>query len=123
MISSKETFAFTFAKALAISLHKYPDAPVITITLSSKLNISNTDLKSFLINVIGEKYYKKDSYIKDNIYKYIEFYFLKLINLNKSQNQIYLLYENFIKKIYYLKKFNLDEEAFFIELKTKILNG
>ena len=96
---------------------------LINFSISSKLNISNTDLKSFLINVIGEKYYKKDSYIKDNIYKYIEFYFLKLINLNKSQNQIYLLYENFIKKIYYLKKFNLDEEAFFIELKTKILNG
>ena len=34
-----------------------------------------------------------------------------------------MIYENFIKKIYYLKKFNLDEEAFFIELKTKILNG
>ena len=96
---------------------------LINFSISSKLNISNRDLKSLLINVIDEKYYKKDSYIKDNIYKYIEFYFLKLINLNKSQNQIYLLYENFIKKIYYLKKFNLDEEAFFIELKTKILNG
>jgi len=48
---------------------------------------------------------------------------LKLISLNKSQKQIPLLYENFIKKIFYLKKFNLDEEAFFIEFKTKILNG
>ena len=54
---------------------------------------------------------------------FIEFYFLKLISLNKSQKQIHLLYENFIKKIFYLKKFNLDEEAFFIEFKTKILNG
>jgi len=33
------------------------------------------------------------------------------------------MYENFIKKIYNLKKFNLDEESLFIELKTKVLNG
>ena len=83
----------------------------------------NVDLKFFLINIIDNKLYRKDTFIKNNIYKFIEFYFLKLISLNKSQKQIHLLYENFIKKIFYLKKFNLDEEAFFIEFKTKILNG
>jgi len=32
------------------------------------------------------------------------------------------LYENHIKKNFHLKKFNLDEESFFIELKSKVLN-
>ena len=101
-------------------------------TLSSNecINITNqiiqrdiNDIINFLINIIENKHYRKDTFIKNNIYKFIEFYFLKLISLNKSQKQIHLLYENFIKKIFYLKKFNLDEEAFFIEFKTKILNG
>ena len=96
---------------------------LINFSLSSNLEVSSLDLKFFLINIIENKYYKKDSFIKNNIYKFIEFYFLKLISLNKAQKQIPLLYENFIKKIFYLKKYNLDEEAFFIELKTKILNG
>ena len=96
---------------------------LINFSLSSNLEVSNLDLKNFLINIIENKLYKKDAFIKNNIYKFIEFYFLKLISLNKSQKKIHLLYENFIKKIFYLKKFNLDEEAFFIEFKTKILNG
>jgi len=96
---------------------------LINFSLSSNFEVSDLDLKNFLINIIENKLYRKDTFIKNNIYKFIEFYFLKLISLNKSQKQIHLLYENFIKKIFYLKKFNLDEEAFFIEFKTKILNG
>jgi len=96
---------------------------LINFSLSSNLEVSNLNLKKFLLTVIENKYYKKDNFIKNNIYKFVEFYFSKLMNLNKSHKQIPFLYESFIKKIFYLKKFNLDEEAFFIEFKTKILNG
>ena len=96
---------------------------LINFSLSSNLEISNLNLKKFLLTVIENKYYKKDNFIKNNIYKFVEFYFSKLMNLNKSHKQIPFLYESFIKKIFYLKKFNLDEESFFIELKTKVLNG
>ena len=96
---------------------------LINFSLSSNLEVSNLNLKKFLLTVIENKYYKKDNFIKNNIYKFVEFYFSKLMNLNKSHKQIPFLYEIFIKKIFYLKKFNLDEEAFFIELKTKVLNG
>ncbi len=96
---------------------------LINFSLSSNLEVSNLNLKKFLLTVIENKYYKKDNFIKNNIYKFVEFYFSKLMNLNKSHKQIPFLYESFIKKIFYLKKFNLDEEAFFIELKTKVLNG
>ncbi len=95
---------------------------LINFSLTSNLDVSNADLKNLLLNIIENKHYKKDIYIKNNVYKFIEFYFLKLINLNNSHKKIFLLYENFIKKIFYLKKFNLDEETFFIEFKNKILN-
>ena len=39
-----------------------------------------------------------------------------------SRNKISSLYKNFIHKIHDLKKFNLDEESFFIEFKTKVLD-
>ena len=96
---------------------------LIKFSQSSDLDMLNLDLKSFLLNVIEKKYYKNDIFLKNNIYKFIEFYLLKIINLNKSNNNFFLLYENFIKKIYYLKKYNLDDETFFIEFKSRVLNG
>ena len=89
---------------------------------ASKMNILEMNLKDFLINLIDEKYYKKNIFIKKNIYKYIEFYFLKLMNLNKSKKKINSHYTRFINKIYNLKKFNLDEESFFIEFRKIIFN-
>ena len=44
------------------------------------------------------------------------------MNLNKSKKKINSHYKNFIKKIYNLKKFNLDEESFFIEFRKIIFN-
>jgi len=96
---------------------------LINFSSESNIDISKLNLKSFLINIIENKYYKKNIFIKNNVYKFIDFYFLKLINLNKSDKKISFFYEKFIKKIYFLKKFNLDDEAFFIEFNTEILNG
>ena len=96
---------------------------LINFSNSAKLNITNLDLKSFLLDIVNQKHYKKSVFIKKNIYKYIEHYLLQLIKIGMSKSKIYSLYENFINKVYHLKKFNLDEESFFIEFKTKILNG
>ena len=95
---------------------------LVNFSSSSKMSLLELNLKDFLINLIDEKYYKKNIYIKKNIYKYIEYYLLKLINLNKSKKKIFFLYRNFINKIHNLQKFNLDEESFFIEFKTIIFN-
>ena len=67
-------------------------------------------------------YYKKDAFIDNCIYQYLEFYLLKMMNYNNSKN-INLLYKKFIEKIFNMRKYNLDKESFFIELKTKIFNG
>ena len=89
---------------------------------TSKMNILEMNLRDFLINLIDEKFYKKNIYIKKNIYKYIELYLLKLMNLSKSKKQINSHYKSFVNKVYNLKKFNLDEESFFIEFKKIIFN-
>ena len=95
---------------------------LVNFSSSSKMSLLELNLKDFLINLIDEKYYKKNIYIKKNIYKYIEYYLLKLMNLNKSKKKINSLYRNFINKIYNLQKFNLDEESFFIEFNKIIFN-
>ena len=95
---------------------------LVNFSSSSKMSLLELNLKDFLINLIDEKYYKKNIYIKKNIYKYIEYYLLKLMYLNKSKKKINSLYGNFINKIYNLQKFNLDEESFFIEFNEIIFN-
>ena len=95
---------------------------LVNFSSSSKMSLLELNLKDFLINLIDEKYYKKNIYIKKNIYKYIEYYLLKLMYLKKSKKKINSLYRNFINKIYNLQKFNLDEESFFIEFKKIIFN-
>ena len=95
---------------------------LVNFSSSSKMSLLELNLKDFLINLIDEKYYNKNIYIKKNIYKYIECYLLKLMYLNKSKKKISSLYRNFINKIYNLHKFNLDEESFFIEFNKVIFN-
>ena len=95
---------------------------LINFSLISKIDLSEISLKKFLTNLIDEKYYKKDVFIKNNIYKYVEFYLLNLMKFKTSRNKISFLYKNFINKIHDLKKFNLDDESFFIEFKAKVLN-
>ena len=96
---------------------------LINFSNTLKFDISKIDLKDFLISIIDKKYYKTNTYIKNYIFNYVDFYFLNLINLSKSKKNISTFYEKFIRKIYYLKKFNLDDESFFIDLKTNVLNG
>ena len=95
---------------------------LINFSSTSEFNVAKLNLKGFLIKIIENKNYKKNPYLKDNIFKFIEFYLLKLINFNSYDKQVSLLYENFINKTFNLKKFNLDEDSFFIELKAKVLN-
>ena len=95
---------------------------LINFSFLSKIDLSEVNLKNFLIILIDQKYYKKDAYIKNNIYKYIEFYLLNLMKFKTSRNTVNMLYQNFTNKIYNLKKFNLDDESFFIEFKAKVLD-
>ena len=96
---------------------------LINFANSLNLNLKEFDLKKFLIHLIDAGYYKNNTFIKSNIYKYIELYLLKLMKGSTSKNKINILYNESIKKIANMKKYNLDQESIMIDLKTKLFNG
>ena len=80
-------------------------------------------MKKFLLLLIEENYYKKNNFVKLNIFNYIELYFLKIFNQSTNKSKVSSFYTTFINKINYAKKFNLDYESLFMEFKSKVLNG
>ena len=69
----------------------------------------------------NNNYYKKNFKLKILLFDLIEFYFRKI----NSSFSIDLMnkYSYFLKRISDTKKYNLDEEALFIEFTEEILNG
>ena len=86
--------------------------------IENEINLKDIKLKEFLKKIIKKNYFKKDQNFKYLFYDYLEL-FLKNISLMDNMNY----YSYFVKKIDNLKKYNLDEESFFIEFNEKILNG
>ena len=90
--------------------------------IDNNIDFINTDVEDFLRIVLSNNLYKKNNYIKENLNYFLELFFIKKINHFGSKDKIYDLYNYFIKKINNVKKYNLDEESFFIELKAKVFN-
>ena len=89
-----------------------------------KLNnhdLRNYDLEAFLNLIIKENLYKKDKYMKNIIFEYIELFFRK--NISKASFKKNEFYSYFLKRINDTKKLNLDEESLFFEFEYKVLNG
>jgi DNA polymerase-3 subunit delta' len=85
------------------------------------LDLKQMNLKELIKKIIMDKKYKKDQFIKYQLYSLIEIYFrnnvsVKNINLLKIQNY-------FLKKINNTKIFNLDDESLLMEFEDKVLNG
>ena len=90
----------------------------------SQLNdydLKKLELKNFLQLIIKNNHYKKDLLMKDLVFDFIELYLSK-INFSLSY-KINDKYNYFIKKLSDYRKYNLDEESFFIEFQEAILNG
>lgn len=97
---------------------------IYKLFIFSKINgfdLSNLSLKDFINLLIKDNYYKKDKFIRFQIFDFIEFYF-RNINIDYS-SKIYNKCNYLLKRISDTKKFNLDEESLFIELKKEIFNG
>ena len=84
-------------------------------------NLKNCDIEAFLNLVIKENLYKKDNYVKNLIFEYIELFFRK--NISKASFKKDEFYSYFLKRINDTKKFNLDVESLFFEFEYKVLNG
>ena len=86
--------------------------------INNRYDLKKLNLKDLLKKMIQNKDYKKNNSIKLLLFEFIEFYFNKINTSLKITEK----YSFFIKRIYEIKKFNLDEESLFIEFKDKILN-
>ena len=98
------------------------------ILLLNKFFIDNKidgsiSIDDFLYLLIDKSLFKKDLYIKENINFFIELYFKKKFDNNKSKIIIYNLYKYFLNKLSSYKKYNLDLESILLEFKNRTLNA
>ena len=90
---------------------------LIKFASENSIDIKNISLDELLYLIISKNYYKKDLLIKDFLMDYFQLF---LINSKKFRNID--LYDYFVKQYSNVKRFNLDEETFFLEFKQKLLN-
>ena len=85
------------------------------------LDFTIISLSEILKNIFKDKIYKKDKFIIELTYSFIELYFrnnISIKNINLLQS-----YHYFLEKINNTRIYNLDEETLFMEFKDKVLNG
>ncbi len=91
---------------------------LIQFSIENNIDIKNISLNNFLKILIKENFYKKENKIKYLIFDFIEFFLVNTTNTLRFDYQNY-----FLNKINDMKRYNLDEESFFIEFEAKVLNG
>ena len=87
----------------------------------NNVDLKDIDLKDLIKQILMEKKYKKDQFIKYLIYSLIEIYFRK--NISVKNIKLLSVQNYFLKKINYTKIFNLDDETLFMEFEDRVLNG
>ncbi len=95
---------------------------LINFARENNIKLHEYTLKNFLLLLINESHYKKNYFIKSNIFTLIELYFSRILYQSQQKNKIFTFYTKFINKINYTNKFNLDYESLFMEFKSKVLN-
>ena len=108
-----------------VDLINYYSTPFFLISLINYLNenelsISDTSIDDLLINLINNKDYIKQDFIKENLNMIIELFFYNHINIKKKIT--YKIKEYYYAKLSNVRKFNLDYETFFLEFKDKLLS-
>ena len=96
---------------------------LINFAKEKKINLTDYTLANFLLYLIDNSFYKKNKFVKNLLFDYIELYFLKIYQASTTKKTILNIYHTFVNKIDNAKKFNLDEESLFMEFKSKLLNG
>ena len=120
-----EILDLDITKEINLELLNYYQTPGVLYYLykfakENEIDLKILNLENFLNKMINEKYYRKNPYIKKMTFEYIEMFFRTKI---KSNDNWYSLYSYFLKYFKNMNMYNLDEESFFIEFKSKILNG
>ena len=85
---------------------------IIEFSKTNKLDLLNLSLKDFIKIIVEDKIYKKDKILNKLIYEFIELYYLK----KEPSEQNYLNFDDHIRSVNNMSKFNLDTESIFLRL-------
>ena len=107
------------------SLSNFYSTPKFLILLvyylkENDLSLVDTNINFLIKNIIVNKHYNKNTFVKDNLNYIIELFFYNHINITKEIS--YKVKEYYYTKLSNIRKFNLDYETFFLEFKDKLLS-
>ena len=94
---------------------------ILRFSKEYNINLKKTNLKKLLMILIKDKIYKKDKYLNEIFYYFVESFFRKNLTLNSIN--LHNFYSYFINKIKDKKIYNLDEETLIMEFEDKVLIG
>ena len=108
------------------SLSNFYSTPKFLILLvnylkENDLSLVDTNINFLIKNIIVNKHYNKNTFVKDNLNYIIELFFYNHINITKTIS--YKVKEYYYNKLLNIRKFNLDYETFFLEFEDNLLNG
>ena len=108
------------------SLSNFYSTPRFLILLvnylkENDLSLVDTNINFLIKNIIVNKHYNKNSFVRDNLNYIIELFFYNHINITKKIS--YKVKEYYYNKLFNIRKFNLDYETFFLEFEDNLLNG
>jgi DNA polymerase-3 subunit delta' len=118
-----QTDCSNFLNNELINNYSTPGGLLKLIDFASRNNIDlvKNNLNDFIKNIILDKLYKKDTFIKDFLYSLIEIYFRN--NITIENIKLITLHKYFLQKIHNTRIYNLDEESLFMEFEDSVLNG
>ena len=93
---------------------------LINFCRDNNIDIHNISIENFIRQIIKDKFYSDNEFIKNYLNFFIELYFYK--NIIKTKKIPYKIKNYFYFKLSEIKKYNLDLETFFLEFKEKILS-
>tara|TARA_B100001093_G_scaffold370596_1_gene355556 strand:+ start:619 stop:1548 length:930 start_codon:yes stop_codon:yes gene_type:complete len=118
-----QTDCSNFLNDELINNYSTPGELLKLIDFASRNNIDlvKNNLNDFIKNIILDKLYKKDTFIKDFLYSLIEIYFRN--NITIENIKLITLHKYFLQKMHNTRIYNLDEESLFMEFEDSVLNG
>ncbi len=108
------------------SLSNFYSTPNFLILLvnylkENNLSLVDTNINVLIRNIIVNKHYNNNIFVKDNLNYIIELFFYNHINITKEIS--YKVKQYYYTKLLNIRKFNLDYETFFLEFEDNLLNG
>ena len=93
---------------------------LVNFLKTNDLSVKDCNIEDFLAYIFKKKLYTSDEFIKEYLNLFIELFFYK--NINKPKNISFKIKKYFYLKFFFVKKYNLDFESFFLEFNDKLLS-